>query len=291
MAWVELFCRFAAVAPPEGESHEPLESQLGELLAAAAVAWPTLGVPAASFVQYLAERTPAGGGAATLATLHASDLYVACACLRGDAAALRILEEQWLAPLEPALRRLVGAAQGADALQLLRERLLLGDGDHAPRLGEYAGRGPLARWLRVAAMRTALNQRRGERELPASEAELVTMGPAGRDLEFDYIQARFREDFREAFVAAFAALDKRQRSLLRFHYGDGLTIEQVAQIHRVSRATMARWLAAARADLLAGTRREIAERHDLRASQVESLMRLLGSHVDVSLSAILLRRP
>jgi RNA polymerase sigma-70 factor (ECF subfamily) len=114
---------------------------------------------------------------------------------------------------------------------------------------------------------------------------------AGRDLEFDYIQARFRDDFKRAFTLAVASLTKRQRSLLGFHYAERLTIEQVAGVYRVSRATAARWLSDARAQLLAETRRLIAERLATSDSEIDSMMKLLGSRVDLSLSMFLRPTP
>jgi hypothetical protein len=39
----------------------------------------------------------------------------------------------------------------------LRERLLVRRGDRPARIADYPGRGALARWLRVTAVRVALN--------------------------------------------------------------------------------------------------------------------------------------
>ena len=44
-----------------------------------------------------------------------------------------------------------------DTRQALREKLLVAAPGARPRIGEYAGRGPLQAWVRVAAVRAALD--------------------------------------------------------------------------------------------------------------------------------------
>jgi RNA polymerase sigma-70 factor, ECF subfamily len=259
------------------------DAQLDALVASAIARWPSFRVEPAVFVRYVADRA-----APQLATLHGNDLYLACACLQGDPAALTALDTQYLQPLEPALRHAAPPGHSEDALQLVREKLLTASGDAGrPRLADYRGRGPLARWLRVAAVRTAFNLRRSERARPTDDDdELDVLATAGRDVELDYIHARFRDDFKQAFRAAVATLSKRQRSLLRYHYAEGLTLPQVASIYRVGRATVARWLADARRQVLTETRSRIGARLQIRPSQVDTLMKLLDSRVDITLSAL-----
>jgi RNA polymerase sigma-70 factor, ECF subfamily len=68
------------------------------------------------------------------------------------------------------------------------------------------------------------------------------------------------------------AASRRDRDLLRLHFLGGVTLEQLAQMYGVHRATVVRSLAAARqAD-------ELDEMFDLVASRVElSIERLLAS--------------
>jgi RNA polymerase sigma-70 factor (ECF subfamily) len=242
-------------------------------------AWPRFGITRDAFRKYVVARLPTPVTQRDLDAVHAADLYLACACVAGDDEALRVLDSGWLRSLEPSVRRVAAAAAG-DALQAVREKLLV-----RGKLADYAGRGALASWLRVTAVRTALNLRRGQPS-GAAEHELAGIADGGRDLELDYIQARFRSDFKQAFGAAAATLTERQRGLLGFHYVEALTLEQVAAVYRVSRATVARWLAEARQLLLAETRRQLAERLKLDTAQLDSMMQLLDSHIDLSLSAI-----
>jgi RNA polymerase sigma-70 factor (ECF subfamily) len=259
---------------------EEIAGRIDAVVASALAAWPRFGVTPDAFRDYVVARLTSP---ADVDALHAADLYLACACVAGDDEALRVLDSGWLRPLEQSLRR-VATTAAADALQALREKLLV-----RGKLADYAGRGPLASWLRVAGVRTALNLCRGQ---PAGSVdhELATLADGGRDIELDYIQARFRSEFKQAFGAAVATLTQRQRGLLGFHYVEALTLEQVAAVYRVSRATVARWLAEARQRLLAETRRQLAETLELDTAQLDSMMQLLDSHIDVSLSAIAPKR-
>jgi|GEM_PF-4314550 len=54
---------------------------------------------------------------------------------------------------------------------------------------------------------------------------------AGLDPEIAYLKQRYRDEFREAFVAALGALDERQRNVLRQHHLDGMTIDQLGSLH------------------------------------------------------------
>ena len=68
---------------------------------------------------------------------------------------------------------------------------------------------------------------------------------------------------------------------------DGLSIDQLAAFYRVHRATTARWIEAARQAVLDGTRKELIRRLQLSRSELDSVMRLIGSQLDVSLSRVL----
>jgi hypothetical protein len=75
--------------------------------------------------------------------------------------------------------------------------------------------------------------------------------------------------------------------LLRVKYVKGWRLERVATMYRVSRATAARMVAAARDALSAETRRLLRERLALTPSELESLVQLLQSQLEVSLVRLL----
>ena len=67
-------------APLPAASSSELDVALATYVEAARAPWPDFGVEAFQFVRYLAERAPSG----ELPPLrHASDLWLACACVQG----------------------------------------------------------------------------------------------------------------------------------------------------------------------------------------------------------------
>ncbi|MEM9461696.1 MAG: transcriptional regulator, partial [Myxococcota bacterium] len=65
-------------------------------------------------------------------------------------------------------------------------------------------------------------------------------------------------------------------------------IDRIGAIYGVHRATAARWIARARAQLLEGTRAEFAARTSVSAEHCDSLFALMRSQLDVSLPGLLL---
>src|SRR5262249_45972108 len=125
-----------------------LEQTLEEILSGARAAWPEVDLEPAAFVRCVAERLPADRDTRdALAKLHGADLYLACACARGDPEALARLERSFLRGLRPFLSRLDSCrAHGDEAAQLLREKLLVAPDGETPRIAEYAGQGSLESW-------------------------------------------------------------------------------------------------------------------------------------------------
>jgi RNA polymerase sigma-70 factor (ECF subfamily) len=126
----------------------------------------------------------------------------------------------------------------------------------------------------------------GGREIPTEAAELADrMRQPSVDPRLDDLRRRYRGDFAAAFRAALAALPVRERNLLRQHHMDGLTIDQLAGLYRVHRATAARWVARARTTLSGETRRRLMERLGVATQDADSIIRLVRSQLDLSLSA------
>jgi RNA polymerase sigma-70 factor (ECF subfamily) len=108
--------------------------------------------------------------------------------------------------------------------------------------------------------------------------------PAGAaDPELDYLKTRCKDDFREAFVHALGSLTTDERNALRLHHLDGLTLDETAAVCQVGRATAARWLANARARILRETERRLTARLALEGRDVDSMLRLVQSQLDVSI--------
>lgn len=244
---------------------------MSDLLAAAQAAWPGIVVPPEVFRAYLRERNISDPE-------RAADLYIACACSRGDARAIAALEARHFGEIDRTLiRRRLPAASIAEVKQILREKLFV---TRPPRILDYAGRGDLGAWLRVTAVRQALKILRSEhRERPASDERLLD-GPAlGDDPELALMKGASSAAFAQAFQQALAALAPREQNLLRQHFLDGLTLDELATLHRVHRATCARWLAQARESVVAATRERLGAQS---TGEYESILRLVRSRFEVS---------
>jgi RNA polymerase sigma-70 factor, ECF subfamily len=246
--------------------------------------WPGLSLTPERFLE-LHREAPADEA------LHLPDLFLATACAEGDARALALLDAQFLSAVPAFVQRIDRAPAFAEEVrQILRTRLLVGTDGGRPVIGEYAGRGALKSWLHVAATRVALRLKRGtgrERELGEAEADRILATP---DPELAFIKHRAREDFRLAFQAALAGLQPEERHLLRLHYLDRLTLQQIGALDAVDKSTISRRLAVVRQSLLEETQRLLRERLRLGTTDLDSLMNLVQSSLDVSIEAFLKAR-
>ncbi len=282
---------------PEGVSVEIVAAAVARIGAAGRAAWPGVALADEAIAARLAARLrddaelrAAPGGAPQ----HDADVYLAIALATGDPDAVRAFEDRFVPQIDHVLRRLRLPASTIDELkQRLRFDLLVG-GEGAPKIADYAGRGELAGWLRVTATRRALTllRREGRAARAGREASLDDMllehwpdaspGPEGK-----HLRAKYTAELKRAIREAFAALEVRQRNLLRQHVLDDLTIDDLARLYRVHRATCARWLADARAELGKGTRKRLIAALGLRFSEIDSLLRFLDSDIELSISRIL----
>ena len=224
---------------------------------------------------------------AALAAIRAGDLALAGACARGDAAALAAFDAEVLPAAAAAVRGMrAGDAEIDEVVQRVRARLLVRDGDRAPRIADYGGRGDLARWVKATAIRTYLNQIRAvRREVPVGDDQVFEdLARPALDPELAYLKRRYRTELRAAFSAAVAELSDTQKNVLRFRHVDGLTVEEIAALHRVHRATAHRWLGEARDRVARRAEELLRARLAISAAEYASLCRLVESQLDWSLA-------
>ncbi len=221
---------------------------------------------------------------------HAEDLYLACACCERVPSALEAFHRELMPEVRAAARRIDASPDFADELtQAATLRLLFGSSDGEPRLATYAGTGPLRAWIRIAAMRMAMNAIRDGRRYLLVEDEAFLDLPDGSALSPGdrKTRSRYAEVCAEALRAALASLSPRERTLLRMHHLHGLTIDDLAPKYNVHRASIARWIARARDRLLAHTRAEVRAKLELTESDADSILRALYSRIDLTLSRLL----
>ena len=265
-----------------------MQNALQRLWVAGREAWPAVELAEATFVAHVQTKVVPGARDEDVSRLDAGGLYLACACAHGVPAALAALDRHVLARVPEFLARLQGSSALPDEVrQIMRERLLVGSDGELPRIATYSGQGPLAAWVRVTAVRTALNllEKMDERVGPDSGAleQLAT----GTTPAQEVAAASHRALFRDVLEQAVSALPAEQRTALRLHFADGLTGDEIGEKLGISRATVTRWLSTARAFLLRETRRLLTDRLRLSPAEADSFIATARSRMDLSLSVLL----
>ena len=262
-----------------------LEDLLAAHDAAARGAWPTIAVTRERYTSHLAQLVVAREGESAeqvLRTVPAADVYLAAACCDGTPAAIAAVRDSLVPSMRQALGKLAMPTPTIDeAVQRVMTMLFVGDGG-PPQIAGYAGRGTLRAWMRTIAVRTARRLRGVEHDDAPGDAELEALPGAMLDPELALLRDRYRDDVRRAFAEAFAGVTERQRNVLRQYHIDGLTIDKLGTLYRVNRATAARWVAAARQAVLDAMRAKLVERLRVSQGQVDSIVRLVRSQLDVS---------
>ena len=128
-------------------------------------------------------------------------------------------------------------------------------------------------------------QRRGRRRNPelADDRWLAELASPADDAEIAHLKRLYRSEFRTAFQGALTALTGRERNMLRYRYLEGLSIDQIGEIHGVHRATVARWIKKAQETLMGETRARMMEDLVVDPDELESILRLVRSRLEVSI--------
>ena len=252
----------------------------------ALVRWPDIGLDEDEYLSYARGSdqvaTPAG----------LEDLVLALACLRQYNAALRHFERDVISGIGPAIARIEVRPDAVDEVkQQLRTRLFTGPD---AKIADYRGSGPLAAWVNVSAIRTALNLRRADRraerhttgaDLDDPLADLV-LAVDTLDVELELLKARFRGAFSGAVRAACRDLGDRDRALLKMQLLDGHGIDVIARLYGVHRSTAARWRHRAREALQHGARARLQAKLSLDTREAKMVERLLHTQLSVSFSGL-----
>jgi len=263
-----------------GRSEDEVPPRIATSVQDAREAWPGIVVSDAVFATYLAER----GIRDEEAGIHLPDLYLACACAKGDPHAVAELDRVFLTPLASVVVHAGFPVDvGTEVAQVLRARLLVGDAERPPRITEYGGRAALRWWLRVAAIREAGKVRRRESGHARLRPEAQ---PPPKTPEETAIRRRYEKVFEAAFAEAFRALPPEDRLTLRLHFAEGLNLEGLAVTLRVSRATAGRRLLLARTRLKEETMRLFGAQLDASSTEVESVLKVLRSGLELSFGAL-----
>ena len=269
------------------------QSELAAAVARGRAGFPDLAVDdrtfAAHLTSVLAPNPPTG---ASLDALAIEDLYLACACGAQAPGAAAAFTARHGATIRGAIARVVRGEDATEVQQQFVDALLVGSALSAPKIGGYAGKAPLDRWVGVAAQRAALMWLRNNRAEARAREGAAAEPAAGGDLgpESSYIKARYRTAFEDALKEALARVPDRERMLLRLHLVNGVSVDKIGKMFNVSQATASRWLAAARERVLDDIKATLGKQLGTTPEELASLAGLVASRLDLSLSLLLKTR-
>ncbi|HEY0711643.1 MAG TPA: sigma-70 family RNA polymerase sigma factor [Polyangia bacterium] len=262
--------------------------------------WPAFEVPLTRFSAAVMGAAPSPAETPTwLDDLHAGDLYLVCGCLLGEARALAAFENQIIAPLAAELMRRRDGRLADDIVQELRTRMLGPQANGQPRLAAYHGRGPLARWVRVAAARVAVDLFRAQR--PDSQGNVdanvdaivdadvdASMALSDRhDPEMDLVERHSRFAFEAALREALSTMAARDATVLRLFYLENMPLARIADRYGVSQRSIQNWIVRARKHALLQTRACLAERWHLPDPHLADIESVTSLSIELNLRQIL----
>jgi RNA polymerase sigma-70 factor (ECF subfamily) len=280
-----------AAMRPVLEAITDLDRRLWAIVAEGRAAWPSFALDARDVVAFVARQATTELADAALDGLRPADLYLACACARQVPGAVAAFDRDYMREVDVALTRMrIGPPRLHDVKQLVRQRLFVGGGTAGQpagpgKIAEYGGRGDLRRWVRSVAVRTCLNElRKGRREILVDDEQLIAQHAiAPDDPEIEYMKRTYAQQFRAAFGEALAQLGAREQTLLRYHHVDGLNIDEIGAIYRIHRVTAFRWIEKAKELLARSTLEILRGRLQLPANELDSVLRMIRSQLDLSL--------
>jgi len=265
-----------------------LEERLQRAIAQARDAHPDIALDEEPFLQHLAKHMLGSEPVDGFEHLHAADLWLALGCATGDRAALQTFGVVHGPDVDGALRRFRNVPTPEDDMrQVLHEKLFVGKAGQGPKIADYAGQGFLQNWVRITAVRTFTDMaRRANRNKETPEEDLMQLAD-GEDLELSFLKQHYRAAFKRSFEEAVQGLTASERNMLRHSVVKGQSIDQIAQLYAIHRATAARRVSKAREALLSKTRQSLMERLEIGREEFDSLMQLIRSRMDVSINRVL----
>jgi len=268
-----------------------LDARLFALVDAARAAVSDVDIDPAIFAAHLAARLDPTGSTDQLEALRPEDLWLACACERGDAAALLAFDRRFGRDIDLAIARAGRDRFREDMRQAVRAKLFVATAEAPAKIAAYGGKGALRSWVRVTAVRTMLDLVRKKDDpadaARADEALLGVLPTRDPDPELDYIRHAHADRIPVALRTAFLSLTPRQRNILRQRFLHGLSADQLATLYGVHRATAFRWLELARESLMARMRTQLMTELQLSGRALDSLIADLGSRLDVSVRGVI----
>jgi RNA polymerase sigma-70 factor (ECF subfamily) len=281
-------------APPEVadllRGDDALASALQAAILDAQRAWPHLELGLLTFAIHVGARLPERPPIAdVLPTLQLHDLFLACACTHGLPRAALLFEQHHAADVRRGLGSAIGSVD--EMQQDVMHHVLVAAPDRPPRIAAYTGRGGLGRWVSVVTRRRVIDLGRAERPDDIALSRGNELAAAYGDPELAMLQGTIHDAFRAAIERAAAALQARDRNVLRYVYVHKLRMREVAAIYRVDVSTIKRRVARIRKELADAVRDELRSTLGLDEQQLDGELAELPTVLPVTLSRILKAKP
>jgi len=267
------------VVPQDPAEHERLLRQAFE---EARMKWPKIRLRPGFFVTQLARKASMRHDQHTLEVVlskfHLSDFFLACACLEQDPEA----QVRFLALCHAAVKKaLVGTGaenEFEDVCAQVFTQLVMGKDGKRPLLVEYAGVGPLRRWIGTIAKRL-YNRNRVQPMTGIDDVDLidklswVISSPNQRPADLALSRIEIMRVVQEVLREEFSRLEEEDRRLLRYRFKKQYQENKLAQMNQVSQPTISRWLQKVVDTLRTGTMRSLAERFEVTQHELSSILR------------------
>jgi RNA polymerase sigma-70 factor len=251
-------------------------------------AWPDIPVSYEQFRAHVAqmESSPASVQA------HGSEYYLCVACALGMESACQQLDATYLQPLASVASRLLqDLAAAEDVLQDVRARLLAAS---PARIASYRGSGSLAGWLRTIVVHACQDYLRAKvlrrnQQLQLQRWQLVSSGiEQGSDTEGAPLRHQRNLIVRQAWHAAIRSLSLPERRLLHHYFVSGHSIDVLSQLYSGHRATMARRIRRATAQVSERVRQALQPHYTgLDSAELQALVRDCGREIDLMETLVL----
>lgn len=216
---------------------------------------------------------------------HVEEVVLTYCLSLGFAPALDIFEADYAPTVLAALAKAgCNAEKCEEYLQQIKVELLT----DSKKILQFSGKSSLRRWLWVIAIRHAgRHGKRESRERPADDSVIQKLAILSGDPQLQFMRTTYQKQFNVAFKDAVLKLNEGERLLLRLHFVESLAIDDIGAALGIHRSTAARRLIRARESLVGLARKEFAGVVQLDGSELESLFRMLGSQIHLSVRSAL----
>lgn len=279
-AWAPIFLNaLPARLKEQASGWTELESLLSKRVEAAQQCWPAFSCDAKEFVHYLATKfSPQVDISEQLSNYYIEDLYLAYGCVCHQPSALQEFQRVY-SPRHP-------SNEEEEVWQLVCIKLFV---EPTFKISEYNASGPLSKWLKIVSFRTKIDWNRNQSRHKQTDDHAISVAAyqaLGHDPELAYLKKSSQHDFVDVMKQALDLLTDKERELLKQHWLCGFSLEQIAALHSVHRATAARWLERGRNRWLSIIR-ELLIRRLGSPERVSSLWPLICSQFSVRMSQLM----